>query len=234
MDAASRSKAVGGSGAATAVAAAPRARADAVRNRERLVSAAREAFVVHGADAPLDDIARRAGVGNATLYRHFADRNALVHGVVLAVTERIADRAQAALDESAEGGGSGQADAFEALRHFVFAAVEERIGALCPLLSDRLDRNDPRLLAARQRLEGLVRELVQRAKEAGRLRPDIEVGDLLVAISQLTRPLPGTGCAEIARFVERHVQLYLDGLQAPARSELPGHAATLEDLRTPA
>jgi AcrR family transcriptional regulator len=218
------------SGAATGERAVPRARADAVRNRERIVSAARDAFVIHGADAALDDIARRAGVGNATLYRHFADRRALVHGVVLAVTERIADRAQAALDAY----GSAPGNAFAALRAFVFAAVEERIGALCPMLSGGFDRDERRLLAARRRLEGLVAELVQRAKVARELRTDVEVGDLLVVISQLTRPLPGTGCTDIARFVDRHVQLYLDGLRAPAKSELPGHAATLEELRTPA
>jgi hypothetical protein len=48
-----------------------RLRADALRNRERIVAAARDAFIAYGADAPLDEIARRAGVGNATLYRHF-------------------------------------------------------------------------------------------------------------------------------------------------------------------
>lgn len=234
-----------GAGAANVERAVPRARADAVRNRERIVAAAREAFVVHGADAPLDDIARRAGVGNATLYRHFPDRGTLVHGVVLAVTERISDRAQAALTASgrpgpgearasAESAGPAEVtDAFSALQHFVFAAVEERIGALCPMLSEGFEREHPQLLAARERLDGLAGELIHRAKRAGQLRPDVEVGDLLVAISQLTRPLPGTGCAEIARFVDRHVQLFLDGLRAPARSELPGHAATLEELRTP-
>ena len=231
----------GATSTATTRRAVPKARADAARNRERIVAAAREAYVIHGADAPLDDIARRAGVGNATLYRHFPDRDKLVHGVVLAVTERIADRAQAALDEVGEVTAAGADDAagagpdvFAALRTFVFAAVEERIGALCPMLAAGFDRDDPRLLAARRRLDRLAEELIQRAKGAGQLRADVEVGDLMVALSQLTRPLPGTGCAEIARFVDRHVQLFLDGLRAPARSELPGHAATLEELRTPA
>lgn len=53
----------------------------------------------------------------------------------------------------------------------------------------------------------------------------------MVALSQLTRPLPGTGCLDIDQFIHRHLQLFLDGLQAPARSELPGSAATLDDLR---
>jgi AcrR family transcriptional regulator len=237
-------------GAATAKRAVPAARADAARNRERIIAAAREAFVIHGADAPLDDIARRAGVGNATLYRHFPDRGTLVHGVVLAVSERIADRAQTALSAIGEAPGltvsAGEAragevrqgtaevgDAFSALTYFVFAAVEERVGALCPMVSGAVDKDDPQLLAARLRLEGLVEELVHRAKLAGQLRQDVEAGDLLLATTQLTRPLPGTDCDAIARFVDRHVQLFLDGLRAPARSELPGQAATLEELRTP-
>ncbi|MGW7516585.1 TetR/AcrR family transcriptional regulator [Streptomyces sp. NPDC054796] len=212
--------------------AAPKVRADATRNRERIISAAREAFVIHGADAPLDEIARHAGIGNATLYRHFPDRDALVRGVVLAVTDRIATRARTAIQEAtAEAGGGGDGAAFEAVRRFVFGAVEERVGALCPMLSARFDKADPELLAARQRLEGLVEELIDRAQRAGELRPDVAVGDLMVALSQLTRPLPGSGCAEIGRFVDRHLQLFLDGLRAPARSTLPGHAATLEELR---
>ena len=67
---------------------APRPRADALRNRERIVTAAREMFVEHGPDVPLDDIARRAGVGNATVYRNFPDRDALVREVVCSVMDR--------------------------------------------------------------------------------------------------------------------------------------------------
>lgn len=72
---------------------------------------------------------------------------------------------------------------------------------------------------------------MEKARATGRLRTDVAVGDLMVALSQLTRPLPGTGCLNIDRFTHRHLQLFLDGLEAPARSELPGAAATLEDLR---
>lgn len=53
----------------------------------------------------------------------------------------------------------------------------------------------------------------------------------MVALTQLTRPLPGSSCMDFDKFVHRHLQLFLDGLQAPARSELPGSAATFEDLR---
>jgi len=201
-----------------------RPRADALRNRERIVAAAREMFVEFGPDVPLDEVARRAGVGNATLYRNFPDRAALIHEVVLAVTSRTTDRAEEA--------GAAGADPFVALSRFVHAAADERIGALCPMLSGGFDNAHPELLSERRRLEEAVEGLVERAMSAGRLRADIAVGDVLVALSQLTRPLPGTACPDMDRFTHRHLQLFLDGLESPARSELPGSAATLEDLRS--
>lgn len=205
----------------------PRPRADALRNRERIVAAAREMFVEYGPDVPLDEVARRAGVGNATVYRHFADRAALVRQVVLHVTDRVAAHAE-------QGIATAEADAsasFGALRTFVHAAAEERIGAMCPILSADFDPHHPDLLGARERLEHSIETLMERAREAGQLRTDIAVGDLMVALSQLTRPLPGTACPGMDGFIHRHLQLFLDGLMAPARSELPGAAATLEDLR---
>ncbi|MET9558410.1 helix-turn-helix domain-containing protein [Streptomyces sp. NPDC006645] len=201
----------------------PRPRADALRNRERIVAAAREILVESGPDVPLDEIARRAGVGNATLYRHFPDRSALILEVVHSVMARTADQAERAAVE--------EADAFVALSRFVHAAADERIGALCPLLSGSFNGDLPHLHAERERLEAAVEGLMEKARATGRLRTDVAVGDLMVALSQLTRPLPGTGCLNIDRFTHRHLQLFLDGLEAPARSELPGAAATLEDLR---
>ncbi|KUH38999.1 TetR family transcriptional regulator [Streptomyces kanasensis] len=194
-----------------------------MRNRERIVSAAREMFVESGADAPLDEIARRAGVGNATLYRHFPDRTALAHEVVVSVMARITHSAERAAAE--------EADTFDAVRRFAHEAADERFGALCPMLSGTFDHDEPGIAAARGRLEGAVQGLFRRAQAAGRLRADVAVGDLLVALSQLTRPLPGTACPDNDQFVHRHLQLLLDGLEAPGRSPLPGTPATLEGLR---
>ncbi|MEU7029790.1 helix-turn-helix domain-containing protein [Streptomyces sp. NPDC046275] len=202
----------------------PRPRADALRNRERIVTAAREMFVEFGAQVPLDEIARRAGVGNATLYRNFPERADLVREVVLSLTARITERAYEAAEE--------ESDPFAALRRFTHAAADERVGALCPMLDGDFDKHHPDLLAERSRLEEAVRGLVDRAQAAGRMRADVGVGDLMVALSQLTRPLPGTACMNMDRFVHRHLQVFLDGLEAPARSELPGAAATLESLRS--
>ncbi|MFF4564136.1 TetR/AcrR family transcriptional regulator [Streptomyces sp. NPDC001435] len=202
---------------------AARPRADALRNRERIVTAAREMFVEHGPDAPLDEIARRAGVGNATVYRNFPDRDALVREVVCSVMDRTVRAAEQALAETG--------DAFEALERFVHVSADERIAALCPMISSTFDEHHPDLEAARERVEQIVGELMDRAREAGLLRPDVGVGDLLVAVAQLSRPLAGTGCLSADRFVHRHLQLFLDGLRAPARSVLPGTTVTMEDLR---
>lgn len=202
---------------------ASRPRADALRNRERIVAAAREMFTELGPDVPLDDIARRAGVGNATVYRNFPDRDALVREVVCSVMDRTARAAEIALAENG--------DAFEALERFVHVAADERISALCPMISSTFDDNHADLVAAREGVERIIQEVMGRAKAAGQLRADVDVGDLFVAVAQLSRPPAGTPCLNADRFVHRHLQLFLDGLRAPARSTLPGTAVTLEDLR---
>ncbi|MEU1270030.1 helix-turn-helix domain-containing protein [Streptomyces sp. NPDC005799] len=202
-----------------------RPRADAVRNRERIVSAAREMFTEYGPDVPLDEIARRAGVGNATVYRNFPDRDALVREVVCSVMDRTSEAAEQALAEAG--------DAFEALERFVHASADERVSALCPMVSSTFDKNHPDLEAARERCEQIIGEVMDRARKAGRLRPDVGVGELMLAVAQLSRPPAGVDCLSGDRFVHRHLQLFLDGLRAPARSVLPGTAATMEDLRRP-
>ncbi|MER7949143.1 TetR/AcrR family transcriptional regulator [Streptomyces sp. NPDC096079] len=201
----------------------PRPRADALRNRERIVGAAREMFVEFGFQVPYDEIARRAGVGNATLYRNFPERADLVREVVLSIMAGVTELAERAVEE--------EADPFAAVRRFAHGAAEARVGALCPMLDEAFDKDHPDLLAERDRLEEAVQDMIDRAQSAGRLRADVGVGDLMVALSQLTRPLPGSACGSFDQFVHRHLQLFLDGLEAPARSVLPGTAATLEDLR---
>ncbi|GAA3979627.1 TetR/AcrR family transcriptional regulator [Streptomyces sp. NBC_01352] len=202
---------------------APRPRADALRNRERIVTAAREMFTEFGPDVPLDEIARRAGVGNATVYRNFPDRDALVREVVCSVMDRTAEAAEQALAETG--------DAFGALERFVHVAADERVSALCPMVATTFDRYHPDLEAARERLEGIIDALMDRAKVAGQLRTDVGVGDVMVVVAQLSRPPAGTGCEMADRFVHRHLQLLLDGMRAPAPSTLPGSAVTMEDLR---
>lgn len=140
----------------------PRPRADAVRNRERILVAAREVLVELGSGAPFDEVARRAGIGNATLYRHFPDRAALVHHVVLFVMDRVTAQAEDSLAE--------EPDAFAALCRFTHAAADERIGALCPMLAGDFDSEHPELVAAREALAEAVETLVT-MRPGGRADP---------------------------------------------------------------
>src|ERR687885_1855835 len=87
-----------------------RLRADARRNREHVLAAARDVFVEHGPAAPLDEIARRAGVGIATLYRRFPDRNALIRAVVIDVLTAVGAEARRGL--------SGETDGFRPLARY--------------------------------------------------------------------------------------------------------------------
>lgn len=193
---------------------APRARAprvDALRNRERIVAAARDLFTEVGWQAPIDEVARRAGIGNATVYRHFPDRDALVLAVVRSVLKRTADRAESALAQTD--------DPFEALTRFVFAAADERIGAMCVMLDGAYDPGDPDIRALEGRLNALVETMLARGRRAGVLRPDIDLADVIVGVAQLTRPLPDL--VTVRRSSRRYLQLFLDGLRAPVRSTLP-------------
>src|SRR6266851_2947915 len=94
-------------------------RADARRNRAHVLAAARDVFVEHGADAPLDEVAHRAGVGIATLYRRFPDRATLLRAVALDVLARTAAEACAAETE--------EADPFDALGRYMHRALDLRI-----------------------------------------------------------------------------------------------------------
>jgi hypothetical protein len=99
------------------------------------------------------------------------------------------------------------------------------------MASSTFDKHHPDLQAARERVERLVAEIMDRAKAAGQLRDDVDVGDLMVGVAQLSRPPAGTASFCADRFVHRHLQLFLDGMRAPARSVLPGTAVNLEELR---
>ena len=202
---------------------APRLRADATRNRGRIVAAAQEAFVEVGADVPLDEIARRAGVGNATLYRHFADRQELSRSVVLSVFDTMATEAEAMLAGAVEG--------FDALEQVVHGTVDWNVGALCPMLAEWMDPGEPALLAAQDRLDTAVEAIIEKARAEGSLRPDVGAGDILTVAAQIARPLPGAPPADHDKYVHRSLQLFLDGLHTPGRSVLPGRPTTLKDLR---
>ncbi|WP_037913536.1 TetR/AcrR family transcriptional regulator [Actinacidiphila yeochonensis] len=199
----------------------PGTRADALRNRERILAAAIDTFVESGPEAPLDDIARRAGVGSATLYRHFADRRALVRQALALVAGRVAD--------SAEAIAADVADPFTALRRFAHAAADQRVGVLCGMFGDVAAASRQGDEAQRDRLAAAVGGLTERARRAGQLRPDVATEDFLIALAQLVRPLPGPARPSSDAAVHRRLEILLDGLRAvPASPAVPERPAVAE------
>jgi AcrR family transcriptional regulator len=194
------------------VCAAPCRRADASRNHERILSAARAVFVEDGAEASLDQVARRAGVGNATLYRHFGDREDLIRQVATHVIAQVADDAESALAE--------QGDPFEALRGCLQAAASRGIGAVLQVVRGRFVKDED-FFAVRDRGVAAFEELMRRARESGQLRPDVTFDDIWGMLAQLTRPLPGSDRTSFDVRAGRYVELFLAGLRAPAPNELP-------------
>jgi len=187
-------------------------RADAARNRAALVATAREVFRERGLDAPLDEIARRAGLGNATLYRRFASRQELIDAVF---TERMAEYARAVEEALAE------PDPWTGFRGFVVHILRlqaEDRGLADLLVTVSADQGtDIEQLRARAH-RGLV-DLVARAKAAGALREDFRTQDvvlLLMANAGLVHRTAQT-CPQAW---ERLATLLLDGLQA--RAATPG------------
>ncbi len=152
-------------------------RADARRNYERLLDAAKAAFAEHGTDAPLDDIAKRAGVGSGTLYRHFPTRLDLVEAVFRVQMERLIARTNDLLDEP---------DAGQALQVFLRRVVthSNTYRGLASALMSALRSGGSELA---QRCHTMVYEaagqVLDRAKAAGAVRADVDVLDLLKLVN---------------------------------------------------
>jgi AcrR family transcriptional regulator len=203
-------------------------RADARRNRDQLLAAARDVFVEQGADAPLDEVARRAGVGIATLYRRFPDRQSLMRAVVLDVLGVAAYEARLALAE--------EPDAFAALLRYMHRAVDLRIAAVIPALLGQVSLDDEEMLRARDEASRPVQAIVDAAHSAGSLRSDVTFGDIGVLVIRFSRPLPGDFPRDLNdRLAHRHVELLINGLQQTdedAAEALGGPAMTLDDLRS--
>ncbi len=203
-------------------ATARRTRADARRNRERLLGAAVDLVAEHGPNVPMEAIARRAGVGIATLYRHFPDRPSLFRQVQLDVLGRCADEAEAALRE--------EPDAFAALARYMHKAVDLRASAVMPLLTRWVPRDDA-LVAARVRGRAAIDALMERAHRERVVRPEVGTGDIAMLIIRVSMPIPGVSAGENLELSHRHLELLLDGfLPFLAADALPGPTVGLDDL----
>jgi AcrR family transcriptional regulator len=194
---------------------ARRLRADARRNSQQLLAAARDVVVERGAGAPLDEIARRAGVGIATLYRRFPDRSALLRAVVVDALERTAQAAAAALAEETDG--------FAALVRYMHAALDARVSAVIPLVLDVLDPEDDDLGSAREASAELVQRIVDAAHADGSLPADVTFGDIGTLLVRLGRPLPGPVPPAIdEELAHRHLDLLVEGLRPSPERRAPG------------
>ena len=198
-------------------------RADAERNRQLLVTAAHEAFVAVGPHPPLEDIARRAGLGIGTLYRHFPERTLLLRAVAVDVSQRLALEAAAAVAE--------EPDAFAALRRYMHRALEVGIGAVMSLIAGELD-GDAETMRWRDELAGAQRQILERAWSEQTLRTDIDFADIGLAIVRFSRPIGSTLDPELdMEFAHRHLDVFIDGLRVTRANPLPGPRLSLEDMR---
>lgn len=200
----------------------PVRRRDARRNRELLVDAAREVFAAQGLDAPLDVIARRAGVGNATLYRHFPSRAALVDEVFRGSLTQTMDAGE--LARTAEDAWAGLLGYVES----VFAGLAADRGTN-DLMTTRLEGVES-LDAVHAHNRETVEVLLRRGREQGTIRGDLTTEDLLVALAALGRAVPAlTSTAPDAW--RRPLALLLAGLRAsPAADPLPEPSLTPRQL----
>lgn len=186
----------------TAAASRPR-RADAQRNVERLIAAARVAFETHGPTAPLDDIARAAGVGPGTLYRHFPTRLALFEAVYRDNVERLCAEG-ARLSET-----EPPADALvDWLRGFVRVISQKR--GLATALAQEGQTSEV-FAQCHLLINTTAGELVDRARTAGAIRADITLDDVLKMAKAFAHA--GETSPDGAAAAERLIVLAMDGLR---------------------
>jgi AcrR family transcriptional regulator len=187
-------------------------RADARRNRERVLIAARAAFAEQGHDAQMDDVARRAMVGVGTIYRHFPTKEALIEALALESFERLAAAGRLALAVD---------DPWEALVQLLWAGAEIMAGdrALSEIVAEIPGPIElPQELG--QELSDTTTELIRRAHEAGVLREGVIFEDVPMLMC-------GVAAATCKSHIypdawRRHVAIVIDGLRATSASgQLP-------------
>jgi AcrR family transcriptional regulator len=176
-------------------------RSDANRNRERILEVAKEAFTRSGADASLDDIARQAGVGAGTLYRHFPTRDALIEAVYRIEVEKLA---------AAQRKFTAELSPVEALRAWMLLFVEhiETKQIIAPALNSVVGGAPKLYAAARGQVQGAIEALVNRAIESGEMRGDINPYDLLLALIGFSHYASGPDWGQSTR---RLVDILING-----------------------
>jgi AcrR family transcriptional regulator len=186
-------------------------RADAVRNRDRVLEAAKAVFSAGGPDASLEAVARTAGVGIGTLYRHFPTREALFEAVYRREVQQLADLAERLKQEPRP---------VEALRRWMrsnvkFVATKKGMSAALALAAYK---NSDLYSYSFDRLTQAVGGLLDRAIAAGEIRDDISPEDLLRALVGMCYLHEEAGWQ---KSVLRLVDVFIDGLRAPRTARRP-------------
>ena len=179
-------------------------RADAVRNRERVIAAAAEVFAERGIEASVPEVAARAGVGKATVYRSFPTKEHLVAAVVNERLDAYERRARELLETT---------DGWAALHTLLTEKAAEQCGdrSLAGALQAGLAAD--LLAAARRRMWAAIGQLMERAQAEGRMRPDVTPQDLRVLWLGTTRVLAADGVDDPAEW-RRYAGLVLAALRA--------------------
>jgi AcrR family transcriptional regulator len=175
-------------------------RADALRNYEKVVAAAREAFAEGGESTSLEEIARRAGVGIGTLYRNFPNRQALLEALYV---EEVEEMARSASELSPDDPWQALNDWFQ---RFIGYMATKR--ALAAELLDYLDQDAELFKVCRASLWDAGEPLLKRAQEAGVVRDDVTIGDVIQMVGGIAK-MPSTDPAQ----TEHILRIALDGLR---------------------
>ena len=184
----------------------PRMRADARRSRAKLIEAATIAFAENGADAPLEDIARRAGVGIGTLYRHFPTRTDLQAGVFRSQVDAVCTTADQLI------GTVSPEQAFAGSVRAIAGYLVTKRG-LARALIDSLGRDSELISVCSLRMSDTVDRLLSYAQGSGVLRPDISAKDVLRLVHGIVM-----ACEQSPADTDRLLDVMLDGLRAQDRS----------------
>jgi len=200
-------------------------RADAQRNRDQIIAAARTIFVGQGPDTPMEEIARAAGVGVGTLYRRFPDRETLIREVARDNFARVLAVARASIEE--------EPSYWDALVRFVRFCQELRLSLHLSVISEQagaIIRDDPETERFRRLLLIDLDHMVKGAQAEDRLRPDVGTGDVAMLFLLLMRQLP-TKLTAIENAMDRCLALVFDSLRIhPGHTPLPGRPITHDDF----
>ena len=200
-------------------------RADARRNRDQILAAAKAIFAASGPDVPMEEIARAAGVGVGTLYRRFPDRDALIRAVAMDNFERVLIDARVIAAE--------ETSAWRALERLLRQSVELQLSVQLAMVSHRalvILKNDPEVRRLRDEILAVLDGFVDGAKAEGKLRDDVGAGDIAILFATLLRQMRAKS-PEVAEMAARRcVGIMIDGLSARPGSALPGRPITSKDL----